>query len=250
MGKKKQGNIIMKMLSKLPESTLSKILLKYILKTKVDLSNESYQKDFRNFSLKVNWDICGFIGYQIFTQTNYTYKYGQILEDADVTIMVEKMDSIVKFLRGESLEANLDRDSDNNLIVTNRTGFEIRETEFGPRRTPIKETILTSILRDPDKVHPLVITKIPILRTLQKQRDIEVDGEEYGAYIPINQSLGTYVNQILPVKVLEHFIDKASNIVIHKSNTFTQLNIGHHPSNPSRIVKYIGGKGGQPCSQK
>ncbi len=229
MGKKKQGNILMKMLSKLPESMLSKLMLKYILRSKVDISNESYQKDFRNFSLKVNWDICGFKGYQIFTQTKYTYKYGESLKDADVTLLIEKMDIIVKFLRGESLEADLGRDPDNNLVIINRKGFELLETEHGTRRTPIKETILTSILRDRDKVHPLVITKIPVLRTLQKKRDIEVDGEEYGAYIPINQSLGTFNSQILPYKVFEHFIEKASNIVIHKCMCRDHYKCKNHP---------------------
>ena len=229
MERKKHGNIVMKMLSMLPESTLSKFMLKYILKTRVDLSNESYQKDFRNSSLKVNWDICGFIGYQSFTQTNYAYKYGQILEDADVTIMVETMDVIVKLLRGDSPDAELGRDSDSNLIVTHRTGSEIRETEFGPRRTPIRETMLTAILRDPDKVHPLVITKIPILRTLRKERDIDVDGEEYGAFIPINKSLGPTVSQVLPVMLLEHFIDKASNVVFHKCMCRENYKCQDHP---------------------
>jgi len=217
MSRKKQSTSILKKLaSKLPENMLSKLMLKVILKSKVDISNAFYQKDFQNFSLKVNWDICGFKGHQIFTQTKYTYKYGEALQDPDVTLIVEKMDVIVKFLRGENLEADIGRDADKNLIITNRTGFELLETKYGPRRTPIKETILTSILREPDKVHPLVITKIPILRTLQKKRDPEVDGEEFGAYIPVNQSLGEFDSQILPVKVLEHFIEKANHFVLHK----------------------------------
>ncbi|MCP4762684.1 MAG: 4Fe-4S dicluster domain-containing protein [archaeon] len=229
MGKKKQGNILMKMLSKLPESMLSKLLLKYILRSKVDFSDEIYQRDFRNFSLRVNWDICGFKGYQTFDQKNYSYKYGQTLEEADVTITIDKMDLIVKGLGGENLEAGLDRDSENNLIITNRKGFEIMETEYGPRRTPIKETILTSVLRDPDNVHPLVITKIPMLRVLIPERDNEVEGEEYGAYIPINQSLGTFDSQILPYKVFEHFIEKASNIVIHKCMCRHYYKCKNHP---------------------
>ena len=63
---------------------------------------------------------------------------------------------------------------------------------------------------------PIIITKIPFLHSFEKKRDKDIDGEEYGAYLPINQSLGNFESQILPVKVFEHFINKASNIVVRE----------------------------------
>ena len=58
--------VIKKLLSKLPESALSKLVLKGILRKSVDISDETYQKDFKNFAFKVNWNICGAVGYQIY----------------------------------------------------------------------------------------------------------------------------------------------------------------------------------------
>ena len=54
------------------------------------------------------------------------------------------------------------------------------------------------------------MSKIPIFRKLVTQRISEND---FGAFIPINKALGTYENQVIPLKVFKHFIDKASNIV-------------------------------------
>ena len=64
--------VIKKLLSKLPEKMLSKLVLKGILRKSVNVSDEAYQKDFKNFTFKVNWKICDAIGYQIYEQTNIT----------------------------------------------------------------------------------------------------------------------------------------------------------------------------------
>ena len=68
--------------------------------------------------------------------------------------------------------------------------------------------------RKPD--HPFMITKLPMFRNVRKlaQLDPGKDRENYWSYIPINQSLGTFENEILPIKVFKHFFEKASNIVI------------------------------------
>jgi len=46
--------VLKKNLSKLPEQMLSKLVLKGILRKSVDVSDETYQKDFINFTFKVN----------------------------------------------------------------------------------------------------------------------------------------------------------------------------------------------------
>ena len=60
---------------------------------------------------------------------------------------------------------------------------------------------------------PFILSKLPIFRKLVTQRLSE---DDFGAYVPINQSLGTYESQVIPFKVFKHFIDKASNIVMLK----------------------------------
>ena len=74
--------VIKKLFSKLPERMLSKLVLKGILRKSVDVSDETYQRDFKNFTFKVNWNICDAIGYQIYEQTKYTFKFGEVLDDA------------------------------------------------------------------------------------------------------------------------------------------------------------------------
>jgi UDP-glucose 4-epimerase len=49
---------------------------------------------------------------------------------------------------------------------------------------------------------------------LRKEEIKEEKPEEYGSYIPVNLSTGEYENQVIPLKVFEHFIEKASNIVV------------------------------------
>jgi hypothetical protein len=44
----------------------NKLLLKGILEQKVDVSDKIYQKDFDDLKYKVNWDIGGEKGYQIY----------------------------------------------------------------------------------------------------------------------------------------------------------------------------------------
>jgi hypothetical protein len=61
-------------------------LLKEILEKEVDISNKIYQKDFEDLTYKVNWDILGVKGFQIYEQDNYTYKIGEIFEDPDVSL--------------------------------------------------------------------------------------------------------------------------------------------------------------------
>ncbi len=230
MPKKKQsGSLLLKMASRLPDRMLSNLILKYFLKSKVDLTDEIYQRDFRDTSLKVNYEICDFIGYQFFERTKYSYKFGEHLEDADIKISFDSIELIKKTLRGEELEIGLGRDPDNNFIITHTYGWDMEETEYGPRRKPLKQTFLTTKIKDPNKHHPLVITKIPFLRGFQKKRDIEIDGEEYGAYIPINLSTGPLENEVIPLMVFEHFIDKASNIVIHKCMCRDHGKCQNHP---------------------
>ena len=229
MAKKKQsGNVLLKMASWLPDRMLSKLMMKYILKGKVDLTDESYKRDFKNISLNVNWDICGIIGSQIFELENYSYKYGELLEDPDISIFIESMEFLKKSLRGEELEPFMGRDDNNDFVVSHIYAWDILETEHGPRRTPLKKTFLKAKIKDPN-IHPLVITKIPFLRSFEKQRDEEVDGEEYGAYIPINLSVGKYENDVIPYMVFDHFIEKASNIVIHKCGCREHYKCEKHP---------------------
>ena len=335
--------VIKKLLSKLPEKMLSKLVLKGILRKSVNVSDEAYQKDFKNFTFKVNWKICDAIGYQIYEQTKYTYKYGELLDDADVLISIPKIEHARLMVKGSGLDLEMSRDKDRNfqlcikdpfIIARFRLGFnpnprvlaqlplfsdiqkqmiygktlfelpenvsvdkdemvslvkkmlkdsdrvsdkEYQETfknrvfkvnwdidgilayqifeetnysyEFGKNlddadvtliptnmvyaklllqgvpidithakdadnnfQLAVKIPMLTTRFKDPN-MSPLVLSKLPFSKSFQKEAEKEAEVDEYGAYIPVNLSAGEYENEVIPLKVFEYFINKASNIV-------------------------------------
>ena len=336
--------VIKKLLSKLPESTLGKLVLKGILRKSVNVSDEIYQRDFKNFTFKVNWNICGANGYQIYEQTKYTYKYGDLLEDADVFLSIPKIEHVRLLLRGVGLDLEMSRDKDRNFQLCIKDPFIIARFRQGVNPNPrvitqlplfsnIKkqwhygktlfeqpeeisvckdeiESLMKKMLQDSDRVSdedyqktfkdrvfkvnwdingitayqifeesrytyefgkllddadvtliptnikyaklllegvpidithgkdvdnnfqlcvkipmlitrfkdpnisPLVLSKLPFSKSFQKEREKEEKVEEYGSYIPVNLSTGQYENEVIPLKVFEHFIEKASNIVV------------------------------------
>ncbi|MHA1498284.1 MAG: DUF362 domain-containing protein [Promethearchaeota archaeon] len=336
--------VLKKIISILPEKMLSKLVLKGILRKSVDISDEIYQKDFKNFTFKVNWNICNAIGYQIYGQTKYTFKYGEVLDDADVTLSIQNIKHIKQMLREDGFDIEMSRDSERNfqlcikdpfinarfkqgvnpnprvlsqlplfsdiqkqmhygktlfkqpeevsvekdeleslikkmLANSDRTSdddyqktfkdrvfkvnwdidgilaYQIFEetsytSEFGKNlddadvtliptnmeyaklllqgvpidithgkdadnnfQLCVKIPMLTTRFKDPN-LSPLVLSKLPFSKSFKKESEKKAEGEEYGSYIPVNLSVGEYKNEIIPLKVFEHFIEKASNIVV------------------------------------
>ncbi|MHA2473153.1 MAG: DUF362 domain-containing protein [Promethearchaeota archaeon] len=350
------------------ECELPKKLLKRILKESVDISDEIYQKDFKNFTLKVNWDICGVIGYQIYEQTKYTYKYGEILDDADVTISIQNIEHVKQMLRGGGFDIEMSRGLENNFQICTKDSLliaQFKKEGTNPRvisqlpifndlqkqmvfgKTLFKqpdnllvekdeiESLMKKMLRDSDRVldedyqktfkdrvfkvnwdidgilayqvfeetnytfefgknlddadvtlifenlvyaklllqgipidithtkdannnfqlcvkvpmittrfkdpslNPLVLTKLPFSKTLPKKKTEQEDkGEEYGSYIPVNLSAGEYENEVIPLKIFEHFINKASNIVV--CHCYCRLNNDCQSHSKSHGCMYMG----------
>ncbi|MHA1197475.1 MAG: DUF362 domain-containing protein [Promethearchaeota archaeon] len=59
------------------------------------------------------------------------------------------------------------------------------------------------------------VTRLPIIKQLYRKKTIP-DGfdSQAGQYIPINLKMGDYESETVPLKVIDHFIDKAGTIVI------------------------------------
>jgi len=156
--------------SKLPANELKKILLKKILETEVDPSEEVYKKSFE-VTYKVNLDIDGVKGYQIFEPTKYTYKSGEQLEDPDVVIIFKDMDYVRGMLQGEYIPTEWGRDSRNyrhmnkkDLMITTKMGSDERNAQVLLAKIPIFHqpllnfgtSRLTLPLRDePEPISPL-----------------------------------------------------------------------------------------------
>jgi len=81
----------------------NQLILKVILESEVDVSDEIYQKDFENLTYKVNWDVFGANGYQIYKQDEYTYKIGELLEDPDATISFLTMEFVEQLIGRENI---------------------------------------------------------------------------------------------------------------------------------------------------
>ncbi|MFW9952437.1 MAG: hypothetical protein ACFFKA_20145, partial [Candidatus Thorarchaeota archaeon] len=113
---KERPNIFADIDSELPEEQLCKLFLKTIMEKSVDVSDPIYKQSFKR-TCKVNLDICGEKGYQLYEPTKYSYKYGEFLDDPDFTFIYKDIEYIREKLRGDKSKPALARDSKNVLLV-------------------------------------------------------------------------------------------------------------------------------------
>ena len=171
-----------------------------------------YQKDMKDVGkLKVQWKICGIFGYQIFDKDTISYKFGEKLEEPDVTLVIRDKNLAVRLLKGEHFEFDYGPGYKGGFKINYTEGWKIIDTGKGKKRVRINKPFITARFNRKKDYHPYILSKLPIFRNLVATRTTE---DDVGFFVPINQSLGTFENQILPVKVFKHFIDKASNIVM------------------------------------
>jgi len=64
------------------------LLFKKMLKEQEEVTkqDEIYLEDIKDFSLRLNWEILDIRGYQIFEKDNYSYKFGEVLDEPDMTL--------------------------------------------------------------------------------------------------------------------------------------------------------------------
>jgi len=162
--------------------------------------------------LKVQWKICGILGYQIFEQEKVSYKFGEKLEKPDISLVIRDSKIAIPFLKGELFDFDYGPAYGGNFKINQTIGRKEIEKGTGKKNARINKPFLTARFNKEKEFHPYVLSKIPIFRKLVTQRTSEND---FGAFIPINKALGTYENQVIPFKIFKHFIDKA-----HSSQDF------------------------------
>jgi len=177
-------------------------LMKKMLSEAVDVSDETYQKNFQGQVLKVNWNINGNLAYQVFEETRYNHEFGKHIEDADLTLVIENPELAKRFLLELPTNYAPGLDGDENLLIY------------------IKIPVLSIQFKDPDEA-VYSLGRLPFFRAFSQRAPSETPTEEkkderenYGHYIPVNLPMGEIENVIVPYKVFEHFINKASNIVL------------------------------------
>ena len=187
-------------------------------------NDEIYRTDIEDTGvLKVQWDLCGIFGYQILELDNYSYEFGTKLDDPDFTFVMTDPDLTIKFLRGESFDefAHVRRNNYKGKYVFKYTKGQhaAKETNtVGMFGRKIRKRLLTVFFDKEKNYHPFIIGKFPMFRKIRGNMESYTKKEEnYGSYIPINQFLGTFEEQVLPLKVFKHFFDNASHIVVINS---------------------------------
>ncbi len=177
-------------------------------------TDEVYQEDMKDFNdeIRIQWNICGTLGYQIFKKDHYSYGFGEQIDDWGVHLDMSNEILAGKFLRCEPFRFSYER-AENGFAITHITGWENEASDKkASDRSQKTEPFLVAQINPKKGFHPFMFSKLPMFREWTKKRT--ADEKEFGSYLPINQSLGTYENQVLPVKIFKHFIDKACNIVV------------------------------------
>ena len=80
-------------------------LFKKMLKDQEEVTKEDkiYLEDIKDFSLKLNLEILDLKAYQIYEKDNYSYKFGEVLDEPDVTLTISDLAPARKFLSGEKV---------------------------------------------------------------------------------------------------------------------------------------------------
>jgi UDP-glucose 4-epimerase len=154
---------------------------------------EHYAKDMKNYSAKVQWKLGPISGYQIFNGSEYSYEKDAEIENPDIIIECDDLIVARQFFRDEF----------EDMRDLAKVDFEISPGESAKKpRTGNSWRIATAL------VH-----KLPSFRPIMERT--EGAGQSSAVAIPINQSLGRFNNEIMPVAVVEHFINKASHIFLY-----------------------------------
>lgn len=189
-------------------------------------NDKIYQEDMKDIEeFKVQWKIRGIKAYQIFEKDGYSYKFGEEIDAPDVTLIIRNLELASRFLRGEHFEYTYSRGYKGVFKILHTKEWKIIDTPTGRSRQRVSKPFMTTRFNKNKEINPLILTKLPMFRKFRKNREEE---DEYGAYIPINQSLGTYDNQVIPYVVFKHFIDKASNIIFRDCPCRVNLDCQDH----------------------
>jgi len=191
-------------------------------------SDKILEKDMEDIGeLHVQWKLPFKIrGSQIFKKDSISYKFGENLEKPDVSLVIRNKELALRFLRGEIFEFSYGPGYNGAFKILYTDSWKIIETETGKKRVGNNKPFVTARFNKEKEYHPYMLSKLPIIRKLVATR---MSDDDIGFFIPINQSLGTYENQVIPYAVFKHFIDKASNIVIlNKCGCRVSKNCQHH----------------------
>ncbi|NVM43368.1 MAG: 4Fe-4S binding protein [Candidatus Lokiarchaeota archaeon] len=176
--------------------------------------DEVLKKDLKDLKISIQWFVNGIKGYQIFDNGKYTHRFGEEIENADLTIKFADEEIALRFLKG-----NLER----HTYVYYRRKFKLYSIEKEEKIEKDSKSVtirhrrlfLTAYFTKSIFYHPSFLTRFPLFREIAT-RHSEPENS-FGSYIPINASLGKFENQLMPEKMLEHFIKKAKHFYVQNA---------------------------------
>jgi len=154
-------------------------------------TDEYYAEDMKDFDKKVQWEFGPIKGYQIFKGTEYSFKIDEEIENPDLVLGCNDLDLAKQLLNNEF----------DDLRVLFKKGFQITSKTAADSADP-----------NPFRQLQMSVLRIPAFRPIMEK--FLDPSHSTGVAIPINKSLGTYQNQILPLAVLEYFVNKASHVFL------------------------------------
>jgi len=175
-----------------------------------------YEEDMKGFHEVVQWKFGPIRGYQVYDETEYSFKIDEEAEDPTLVLGCTDLDLAYQFLNNEIIHWPAFVTTKFFIGVKGPDGSlkqkPIRKvTGFAPGNAPTTQSAEENV---PTRQRSLTsrLLRIPAFRPIMERTYDPENSND--VRIPINQSLGTYENQPIPLAVLEYFINKASHVYL------------------------------------
>jgi UDP-glucose 4-epimerase len=177
---------------------------------------EYYAEDMKHFRETVQWEFGPIRGYQVFNETEYSFKMDAEIEDPTLVLGCTDLDLARQFLNNEIEHWPAFGATDFQITTKGTDGSPVqmpvrKVAGFAPGNAP---TAGSAAENAPTKRRSLTmrLLRIPAFRPLMERTAGPENSND--VRIPINESLGTFKNQSIPLAVLEYFINRASDVYL------------------------------------
>jgi len=173
---------------------------------------EFYEEDMKDFHEVVQWKFGPIRGYQVFDETEYSFKIDEEAGTKDLDLAYKFLNdefdhwpalTVSKFMvgmigpNGKYKEKRIGKLS--SITPGNSPTLSVTKEDAPPKQRRVWRVSAR-------------LVRIPVFRPIMERT---TDPENSNTVrIPINESLGTYENESIPLAVLEYFINKASHVYI------------------------------------
>jgi hypothetical protein len=166
-----------------------------------------YGEDMKGFHEVVQWRFGPIRGYQVFDETEYSFEIDEEAEDPSLVLGCTDLDLAYQFLNDEIRHWPAFGKTDFSIATKGADGSLVQTTVgkvtgFAPGNAP---TTRSAEENAPTRQRSLTarLLRIPAFRPIMERTADPENSND--VRISINESLGTYENQPIPIAVLEHF---------------------------------------------